>query len=122
MGNLRLFNLALALLLALSSSGLQMLCAPCVATAAPMACHADMQRGGYNGGQWQAGCCCLVADGDIEQVSFVSTTGPEITSTAQVGRFTVAASPTHPVAPLSRQAHAPKSHPLLFQLHCSFLI
>jgi hypothetical protein len=120
MGNSRTSNLALVLLLVLSCSGLQMLCAPCAATA--MACHADMQPSDYGGGELQAGCCCLLADGDVEPAPFVLIAEPETASTAQVGPMAVVELPTRPVAPLSRQAHASKSHPLLFQLHCSFLI
>ena len=105
---------SLSLLLALACSGLQILCAPCVAEAAPMPCHVANACGGEG---LQAGCCCLRADR-----KFVPPAEQPSVSTPLVGMVASASAPPRLSALRSRPSRVPQPHPPLFQLYCSFLI
>ena len=122
MQNLRILNIPLALLLALSFSGLQSLYAPCVAMAAPMACDVEAEPGDCGDANLQAGCCCLHESVETANMSFALVAERSAAPMVQVEQSVSTASSLALVAPLSRQAHARKSHPRLFQFHCCFLI
>ena len=124
MKNPRVLNIPLALLIALSLSGLQVLAAPCVAMTAPMACDVEMASGGCGDGELRAGCCCLVDEGETAAVPVVVVAEFEsgFASTLLSRQRAIADLPVRRVVSLSHQAHAPKQYPQLFQLYCSFLI
>lgn len=117
MKTLRPATMSLALLLVLTSSGLQVFCAPVAATA-PMACHIANACGDMG---LQAGCCCLRSENSASP-QFVSLVEPPSVPMPSVGMAAVA-----PVLPRSsalkpRPNRTPQPHPPLFQLYCSFLI
>ena len=118
MKNLRPLTTPLVLLLALACSGLQVLCAPCVAEAAPMPCHVANTCGDEG---MQAGCCCLYAE-DSASLQFVPPGEQPSVSTPVVGMVAAASLPPRSFVLRSRTNRVPQPHPPLFQLYCSFLI
>ena len=117
MKNFRPITTPLVLLLALACSGLQVLCAPCVAEAAPMPCHVANACGDEG---LQAGCCCLRTESTSPP--FVPPAEQPSVSTPVVGIAAVTPLPPRSAALWSRTNRVPQPHPPLFQLYCSFLI
>jgi hypothetical protein len=123
MTRFRTFSFSLVLLLAFGFSGLSALCAPCAATAVPMACHGAVEDGACGDGRLQAGCCCLIEDANSEDAPLVLV--PETTKglspVFQVERARAFGS-SKSSSSLSRQARLARYRPPLFRLHCSLLI
>ena len=118
MKNFRPLTTSLILLLALACSGLQVLCAPCVAEPAPMPCHIANACGAEG---LQAGCCCLRTESSAS-LQFVPPAEQASVSTPLVGMVAAASSPPRSSALRSRSSRVPRPRPPLFQLYCSFLI
>lgn len=123
MKNLRITNIPLVLLLALSLSGLQALGALCVAMAVPMACQVEVESVDCGDGDLQKGCCCLLDDVQTASIPVVFVAESGLGLTVLTGQNVVIESLVRQAdVSLSRQAHASQQYPRLFQLHCSFLI
>ena len=122
MKNLRILKIPLALLLVLSLSSLQSLCAPCTPMAASLTCGVEAARGDCSNANLQAECCCLQESAETTSMVLALVAEYNSVPIVQAEQSVVAALPLAYVAPLSRQAHKPKSHRRLFQFHCSFLI
>jgi len=122
MKNLRIIKIPLALLLVLSLSSLQSLCAPCTSMAASLTCGVEAAPGDCSNANLQTECCCLQESAETASMVLALVAEYNSVPIVQAEQSVVAALPLAYVAPLSRQAHKPKSHRRLFQFHCSFLI
>lgn len=119
MKNFRPSTTSLVLLLALACSGLQVLCAPCVAETAPMPCHVANACGEEG---LQAGCCCLRTESNSASPRFVPPAEQPSVPMPLVGMAAAAAPLPRSSALRSLPNRVPQPHPPLFQLYCSFLI
>ncbi len=122
MKNLRILKIPLALLLLLSLGSLQSLCAPWAPMAASLTCGVEAAPGNCSNANLQAECCCLQESTETPSMVLALVAEYNSVPIVQAEQSVVAALPLAYVAPLSRQAHKPKSHRRLFQFHCSFLI
>ena len=118
MKSFRPLTTSLVLLLAFACSGLQVLCAPCVAEAAPMPCHVANACGEEG---MQAGCCCLREENSASP-PFVPPAEQPSVSTPVVGIVATTLLPPRSAALRPLPNRIPQPHPPLFQLYCSFLI